>query len=69
MVGCPITSQVRGSPFEVVLPEGFQTRGCIVASEIRTQDYLARGVQFVERAPDFVLRSVQAIACTVLDCT
>jgi mRNA interferase MazF len=69
MVGCPITSQVKGSPFEVVVPAGFKTRGCVVASEVRTQDYLARGVQFVERAPDIVLRSVQAIACAVLDCT
>jgi mRNA interferase MazF len=69
MVGCPITSQIKGSPFEVVLPAGFKTRGCIVASEVRTQDYLARGVQFVEKAPDAVLRAVQAIACTVLGCS
>ena len=69
MVGCPITRQVKGSPFEVVLLPQLRTKGCVVASEVRTQDYLARGVRFVEKAPDVVLRSVQAIACAVLGCS
>jgi hypothetical protein len=34
--------------------------------EVRTQDYLARGVQFIEKVPDLIVRSVQAIACAVL---
>jgi hypothetical protein len=51
-----------------LLPQ-LRTKGCVVASEVRTQDYLARGVRFVEKAPNIVLRSVQAIACAVLGCS
>ena len=69
MVVCPITSKVKGSPFEVVLPRDLKTKGCVVASEVRTQDYLARGVRFVERAPRELLHAVQAIACAVLGCS
>jgi mRNA interferase MazF len=68
MVVCPITSKVKGSPFEVSLPRGLKTKGCVVASEIRTQDYLARGVQFVEKIPRTLLHQVQAVACAVLGC-
>jgi mRNA interferase MazF len=68
MVVCPITRQVKGSPFEVVLPPTLRTKGCIVASEVRTQDYFARGVSFVEQVPDRTLQEVQAIACAVLGC-
>jgi mRNA interferase MazF len=68
MVVCPITSKVKGSPFEVVLPAQLKIKGCVVASEIRTHDYLARGIRFVEKAPVACLQSVQAIACAVLGC-
>ncbi len=67
-VVCPITSKMKGSPFEVVLPPHLKTKGCVVASEVRTQDYFARGVQFVEKTPQALLHAVQAIACAVLGC-
>jgi mRNA interferase MazF len=68
MMCCPITSQIKGSPFEVVLPAGLKTRGCVVASEVRTQDYFARGVRFIEKAPEVTLRAAQAITCAILGC-
>jgi hypothetical protein len=49
----------------VLLPQ-LRTKGCVVASEFRTQDYLDRGVQFIEKAPDAVVRSVRAIALVIL---
>jgi mRNA interferase MazF len=68
MTVCPITSKVKGSPFEVVLPASLKTKGCVVASEIRTLDYLQRGVRFVEKAPLVFIQDVQTIACAVLGC-
>lgn len=66
MVACPITSQIKGSPFEVTLPAQLKTKGCVVASEIRTLDFLARGVRFVEKATPALLQAVQAIATAVI---
>jgi hypothetical protein len=48
---------VKGSPFEVVLLPQLSTKGCVVTSDVRTQDYLARGVQFIEKAPERIVRS------------
>jgi mRNA interferase MazF len=65
---CPITTKVKGSPFEVPLPSGLKAHGCVLASEIRTVDYLARRTRFMERATTEVARQVQAIACAILGC-
>jgi len=66
IVVSPITSQIKGSPFEVVIPTGGKTRGCVVASEIRTLDWQARPVTFIEKAPISLLQHVQAIASAII---
>jgi mRNA interferase MazF len=67
-VVCPITRQMKGSPFEVPIPVGLKAVGCVVASEVRTVDYLQRGVKFMEHAPISLLQNVQAIACATIGC-
>jgi mRNA interferase MazF len=68
IVVCPITTKVKGSPFEVQIPRGLKSVGCVVASEVRTVDYLARNARFMEKAPLALWQPVQAIACAVLGC-
>ncbi len=65
---CPITTKIKGSPFEVPIPRGLNSVGCVVASEVRAIDYLARNARFMERAPDALTEAVQAIACAILGC-
>ncbi|MFC0387604.1 type II toxin-antitoxin system PemK/MazF family toxin [Muricoccus vinaceus] len=68
MVVCPVTRQLKGSPFEVAIPPGLKAVGCVVASEVRTVDYLERRAKFLERAPISLLQNVQAIACATMGC-
>ena len=68
MMVCPITSKIRGSPFEVVLPHQLKTKGCVLASEVRTFDYLTRGVRFIEKAPANFLQDVLDVTCAILGC-
>lgn len=65
-VVCPITTKIKGSPFEVQLPAGLKAVGCVIASEIRTLDYLARSTRFMERAPAQITRRVQAIVEAII---
>ncbi len=65
-VVCPITTKIKGSPFEVQLPAGLKASGCILASEIRTIYYLARAAKFMERAPSRTTQQVQAIVAAIL---
>jgi mRNA interferase MazF len=69
VVVCPITTKIKGSPFEVQIPKGLKARGCVVASELRTMDYFARKTKFMEKAPLHLLQQVQAIACATIGCT
>src|SRR3990172_1318707 len=39
---CPITSQVKGYPFEVPLPTGLRIRGCVLADQIKSLDWRSR---------------------------
>ena len=51
MLVCPITSAVKGYPFEVPLPSGMSTRGVVLADQIKSLDWLAREASYQERVP------------------
>jgi len=42
---CPITSQVKGYPFEVRLPEGLPVSGSILADQVKSLDWQARQIE------------------------
>jgi mRNA interferase MazF len=39
---CPITSQVKGYPFEVALPDGLPVTGVVLADHVKSLDWKAR---------------------------
>jgi mRNA interferase MazF len=55
---CPITSQVKGYPFEVALPEGSPVRGVVLADQVKSLDWSARKVMRFSRVPQDVLAEV-----------
>lgn len=57
---CPITSRVKGYPFEVLLPPGAAVSGAVLADQIRSLDWRARKARLVERAPAAVVDDVLA---------
>ena len=57
---CPITSQQKGYPFEVLLPEDLQTHGVILVDQIRFLDLRVRQIKFVETVSLEVIAEVQA---------
>ena len=57
---CPITSQVKGYPFEVVLPSGGKATGAILSDQIKSLDWRTRNAQRLGRAPQETMASVLA---------
>ena len=57
---CPITSKVKGYPFEVELPAGRAIAGAILADHIKSVDWRARGARFVTRVSTGVVDEVVA---------
>ena len=48
---CPITSQVKGYPFEVLIPEGLKVKGAILSDQVRSLDWKARKAEFACKLP------------------
>ena len=59
-VFCPITSQCKGYPFEVRLPEGLKVCGVILADHVKSMDWNARGSEFLDQLPRAVLEETVA---------
>lgn len=43
---CPITSKIKGYPFEVELPKGMPVSGVILSDQIKSLDWKARKAEF-----------------------
>jgi mRNA interferase MazF len=48
---CPITSKVKGYPFEVVLPDDLKVTGAVLADQIKSLDWRTRQASFVCEVP------------------
>jgi mRNA interferase MazF len=46
-VVCPVTSQVKGYPFEVLLPAGLSISGVILADHVKSIDWNIRQAEFI----------------------
>jgi mRNA interferase MazF len=44
---CPITSQSKGYPFEIPLPEGLPVTGVILSDQVKSLDWKARRAQLI----------------------
>jgi mRNA interferase MazF len=55
---CPITSRVKGYPFEVLLPEGLPISGVVLADQVKSLDWEVRRVEKVALAPEEVVLEV-----------
>lgn len=48
---CPITSQVKGYPFEVRVPDGLPVEGVVLADQAKSLDWRARGAELLCTVP------------------
>ena len=48
---CPITSQVKGYPFEVTVPPSLPVSGVVLADQVKSMDWRARKAEFAGRLP------------------
>ncbi len=55
---CPITSQVKGYPFEVALPEGLPISGVVLADQVKSLDWRVREAERIAKLPDPIMQDV-----------
>lgn len=44
---CPITTQIKGYPFEVIIPDGQKVQGAILSDQVKSLDWKIRKVKFI----------------------
>jgi len=55
---CPITSQVKGYPFEVAVPAGLPVSGVVLADQVKSLDWRARDAELAGNLPAGALDEV-----------
>ena len=64
---CPITSNIKGYPFEVVV-KGKKIDGVILTDHLKNLDWKAREIKFIEKASTLVLTEcIDKISTLIID--
>ena len=57
-VFCPITSQINGYPFEVVIPGGLGVTGAVLSDQVKSLDWQARNAELICSLPEETVSQV-----------
>jgi mRNA interferase MazF len=57
---CPMTSQIKGYPFEVLVDPGAKAEGAILSDQLKSLDWRARDARKFDAVSDAVMRAVLA---------
>lgn len=63
----PITTKVKGNPFEVPVPDGGQTTGVVLVNQFKILDWRTRGVSFREAAGPEVVADCVGLLLAIID--
>jgi mRNA interferase MazF len=55
---CPITTQRKGYPFEVVIPDGLAVTGVVLSDQVKSLDWRARRAEYMCSLPDETINEV-----------
>ncbi len=66
-VFCPVTSRIKGYPFEVALPDGLPVQGVVLSDQVKSLDWHGRNAEFICTLSGQVMSLVLAKLRTLLD--
>ena len=63
---CPITNQIKGYPFEVLIPAGLPVAGAILSDQVKSLDWRARNAELLCTLPTETISEVLQKLVTLL---
>jgi mRNA interferase MazF len=63
---CPITNQIKGYPFEVIVPPGLKVTGAILSDQVKSLDWKVRNTEFYDKIPESVVLEIFKKLSTLL---
>ena len=64
---CPVTSKVKGYPFEVTLPVSLSIQGVVLSDQVKNLDWVERKAVFKTKAPPEVVNEVKNKIAALLE--
>ena len=55
---CPVTNQIKGYPFEVVIPPGLSVTGAILSDQVKSLDWRTRNAELIGSLPPKIISEV-----------
>ncbi|MNE78722.1 mRNA interferase MazF [compost metagenome] len=55
---CPVTSRIKGYPFEVIIPQNLPIDGAIISDQVKSLDWQSRKAAFICKVPEETLAEV-----------
>jgi len=55
---CPITNQIKGYPFEVIIPAGLSVAGAVLSDQVKSLDWRARNAELICTLPTETISEV-----------
>ena len=65
-VVAPVTSTIRNTRLEVILPERLKTQGSILVYQLKSLDFVQRQVKFIEKAPQGITDQATTLARIII---
>ena len=65
-VVAPITTTIRNTRLEVILPENLKTNGSILVYQLKSLDFVQREVKFIEQAPREIIDQATTLARIII---
>jgi mRNA interferase MazF len=63
---CPVTSQIKGYPFEVRVPDGLPIKGVVLCDQVKSLDWSARRARLASILPAATLDDILAKTLALL---
>ena len=64
---CPLTTHLKGYPFEVRIPDGLKASGAVLSDQVKSMDWRARKASLLCSLPETTVRQVLNKVGTLLD--
>ena len=64
---CPVTNQVKGYPFEVIIPDGLKASGVILSDQVKSLDWRKRKASRLCSLPETTVQQVLNKFGTLID--
>ena len=55
---CPITNQIKGYPFEVIIPSRLRVVGVVLSDQVKSLDWKIRNAEFCDKVPETVVLEI-----------